>query len=92
MPAAKYTLQLTRKQLEHVRDLLSIEVATDEDDHMTVSGVLASYEDRVHAELSLWRNVWKLCEDAGLDVGDDAPDLFLEPTSIRVALGIRNSE
>ena len=74
-----YELRLTKFELLHVRDLLS--VALPPDVKKTLSQALAELENRILVETSLWNKVSDLCEVAGLPTGDDAPDYVVAPSS-----------
>lgn len=80
-----YNLSLTKYELLHVRDLLSVLLPPD--GHQTLSQSLAESEGRSIIESMLWTKVTGLCEEAGLPTGDEAPDYIIAPTSTP-ALGV----
>ena len=71
----KHSLMLTTTQLVHLRDLLS--VCPSPNVPRTVSQIMAENEQRPIAELQLWSKVEMLCGDAGVPLGDDAPDFMM---------------
>lgn len=74
---AKFSLQLTRFELLHLRDLMAILLPPD--GAQTVSQALAASEDRTIIESMLWDKVSKLCMDANLPVESEAPDYIIAP-------------
>lgn len=72
-------LRLTKFELVHLRDLMSVLTPTAAD--TTVSQHLASLEDRPVVESVLWRKVSQACQDMDIPLGDDAPDFIVAPAS-----------
>jgi hypothetical protein len=83
-----FSLRLTRFELIHLRDLLSIRLATELS--TTVSQALASGENRPIIEAKLWQTVAAACRDAGVSLDDEAPDFVCasEPVTVRPAVGV----
>ena len=71
-----FVLKLDLQQLTHLRDLLSITLPPRY--VRRISTDLALTEKREEAEDALWKEVYSLCEDAGLALNDAAPDFSLE--------------
>lgn len=76
MSDERFTLELTRRQLAHLRDLMSVNMPGDDDNNL--SKQLAALERRVKAEQELWNQLYKACELAGVEVGDEAPDFSMQ--------------
>lgn len=74
-----YPLRLTKFELLHLRDLFSVTLPPEGD--QTMSQALAALEGRNMVESFLWRKVAAACEEAGLPVGDDAPDYVIAPAA-----------
>lgn len=74
-----YSLRLTKFEILHVRDLMSILLPPDA--KQTLSQALAASENRQMVESVLWRKIVDACKDAELPVGDDAPDYIVAPVS-----------
>ena len=72
-----FDLQLTKFELLHLRDLMSILLPPD--GSQTVSEALAAAEERNLIESMLWDKVSKLCNDAGLPLDSAAPDYVVAP-------------
>jgi hypothetical protein len=70
----RYRLPLTRDELLHLRDMLSIML---ENNQQTISSLLARAENRVEVEEDLWESIFELCEKAGLDTNEAAPDYLI---------------
>jgi hypothetical protein len=83
-----FSLKLTRFELIHLRDLLSIKMAPDLE--QTISQALAAVEERPVIEAHLWRQVIAACKEAKLPLGDSAPDFVCaaEPVVARPPVGI----
>jgi hypothetical protein len=75
-----YEVRFTKFELLHLRDLMSISLPP-EGAH-TVSETLASLENRVMVESSLWQKLTNACVAVGLPVGDNAPDYIVAPSGI----------
>jgi hypothetical protein len=67
----RYRLSLTKDELIHLRDLMSIIL---ENDQQTISHLLARAENRTEIEEDLWEHIFELCKIAGVDVSENAPD------------------
>lgn len=74
-----FDLNLTKFELLHVRDMLSVLLPPHGD--QTLSQSLAELEGRSLIEARLWSKVTSLCEAAGLPVDAEAPDYIIAPTS-----------
>lgn len=74
-PRELLELKLTRVELAHIRDLLSIRLPPDL--QKTVSQSLAEKEGRPLSEAALWDRVGSLCESSGVPLGDEAPDFIV---------------
>lgn len=74
-----YELKLTKFELLHLRDVLSVILPPEGE--KTLSQALAELEGRPLVESVLWKKVASLCSDAGLPIGDDAPDYVVAPAS-----------
>lgn len=72
-----FALQVTKVELVHLRDMLSILYPSES--KRTISQTLADSESRLFEESNLWKKVAGLCEEAGLPVGDEAPDYAIVP-------------
>lgn len=74
-PRKTHALELTQLELVHLRDLfgvlLPVELA------QTVSQALAAIEGRSLLEAKLWTKLCQLCNKAGVDTGDAAPDYVM---------------
>jgi hypothetical protein len=74
-----YELRLTKFELLHLRDVLS--VALPPDAKKTLSQALAELENRLLVESTLWNKLVDACEEADLPVGDEAPDYVIAPNA-----------
>jgi hypothetical protein len=71
-----FALQLTTKELEHLRNLFSIILPSEEEE--TVSSMLAGLSSKnTKFESVLWQKIGKLCEQAGVETGEGAPDFVI---------------
>lgn len=70
-------LKLTKLELVHIRDMLSILYPSE--NKRTISQSLAEAEQRTFEESSLWNKISDLCVEFNLPVGDDAPDYAIMP-------------
>lgn len=77
-PEKTFTLTLTTGELEHLRDLFSVMLPSDDDS--TVSSALAEMRERTEQESSLWEKIYALCGESGVEIGDDAPDFVVMST------------
>lgn len=73
------TLRLTKFELVHLRDLMSVLTPPTVD--TTISQHLAGLENRSIVESVLWRKVSHACEEMAIPMGDDAPDFIVAPAS-----------
>lgn len=73
-----FSLALTRPELVHLRDLLSIVLPPEGE--LTVSRALAECNGS-HSDESLWSKIWNLCSNAGVQVGDGAPNFMVGPAA-----------
>lgn len=76
---AVFELQLSRFELLHLRDLMSVLLPPT--GAQTLSQALAAVEDRNLIESILWEKVSALCSEAGLPLDGEAPDYIVAPTS-----------
>lgn len=74
-----FELSLTKFELLHLRDLMSVLLPPD--GGQTLSQSLASVEDRLLIESLLWTKVSNLCKRAKLPLDEEAPDYIVAPTS-----------
>lgn len=74
-----FDLRLTKFELVHLRDLMSI--VTPPEVNRTVSQHLAEAENRIMVESMLWKKLTELCDTAEVPTGDDAPDFVVAPTA-----------
>ena len=77
---AKFDLRLTRPELLHLRDLLSVSLP-GADGPQTVSSTLSATEGREHADESLWEKISEACKLAKIALEDDAPDYVIAPVA-----------
>jgi hypothetical protein len=74
-----FTLRLSKFELLHLRDLLSVMVPPEL--KQTVSQQLAAAEDRTLVETHLWNSVVDACKEAELPLGPEAPNYIVTATS-----------
>lgn len=74
-----YDLNLTKYELVHIRDMLSVLLPPDGQE--TLSQSLAQLEGRKIIESMLWNKVVALCGEAGLPIDSEAPDYIVAPIS-----------
>ena len=74
-----HPIRFTRFELLHLRDLMSVSLPPE--GRQTLSHALAVLENRPLVESFLWRKLSAACEQAGLPMGDEAPDYIVAPTS-----------
>ena len=74
-PRPKYTLNLTKTELIHLRDLLNIRLPSNL--QTTLSQALAENEDRPNSEAMLWNSVVELCESLNVPLEQNAPDFVV---------------
>lgn len=68
-------LKLTKAELEHIRDLMSVMVAKDR--QKTLSMLLAEHKNTSTQESRLWRKVEDCCKENGVAIGSKAPDYLV---------------
>ena len=74
-----FSLKLTKFEVLHLRDLFSVLLPPDA--KQTLSQALAFLEERQLVEAVLWSKIHDVCVEAGLPVGDSAPDYVVAPAS-----------
>ena len=72
-----FVLKISKIQLIHLRDVLSILFPSA--DEKTLSQSLAAAEQRTFEESSLWKKIASLCVNAEVPIDDEAPDYALVP-------------
>jgi hypothetical protein len=72
-----FDLNLTKFELLHLRDLMSLLLPPD--GQQTLSQSLAELEGRNLIESMLWAKLSSLCESAGLPTDSEAPDYIIAP-------------
>ncbi len=80
-----HELHFTKFELLHLRDMLGVVLPPNT--NKTLSQHLAELENRVLIESALWNKISSACSEAGLPVGDQAPDYIVAPIS-SPAMGI----
>jgi hypothetical protein len=70
-----FTLRLTRLQLIHLRDALSVRLPPTYE--QTLSEILAERTQRTVTEVTLWEKLGGACEQANIALGDEAPDYVI---------------
>lgn len=75
-----YEVRFTKFELLHLRDLMSISLPPEGQN--TISETLASLENRITIESSLWKKLTDACVAVGLPVGDNAPDYIVAPSGM----------
>lgn len=74
------TLTLSKFELIHIRDLMSVILPSD--GQKSLSAVLAAAENRHVVETMLWEKVVTACKSCNLPTGDTAPDYIVAPTGM----------
>lgn len=69
-------LTLTRDELIHLRDLMSIVLPPDGE--RTISSALSALTKSQMKEGILWKKISDLCAKNKIDIGSDAPDFYLD--------------
>lgn len=72
-----FTLKLTKFELLHLRDLMSVLLPPTGDE--TLSGALAKLENRSVIEGMLWKKIASSCVEARLPMMESAPDYMIAP-------------
>ena len=75
-----WSLNLNRRQLEHLRDLMSIVLPHDYTRRLSLE--LAVNEKRLDDEAQLWTRLCETCDSADVAVGSDAPDFTITTASV----------
>ena len=75
-----WSLNLNRRQLGHLRDLMSIVLPHDYTRRLSLE--LAVNEKRLDDEAQLWTRLCETCDSADVAVGSDAPDFTITTASI----------
>jgi hypothetical protein len=70
-----YVLNVTQVELAHIRDLMSILMPPT--GARSLSQELAISESRPYVDSLLFKKVYKLCAEAGVPTGPEAPDFGL---------------
>jgi len=86
-PQPTWELLLTKVQLLHLRDVLSVLLPPD--GSRTVSQALAASEQRSIAETQLWAEVSALCKSANIPLNKEAPDFVVMTTGAPILDVIR---
>lgn len=73
-----FSLNLTKFELVHLRDLFSVMLPPDM--KTSVSQSLAHSQERTLIETKLWQKISTACVTAELPVNDSAPDFIISPT------------
>jgi hypothetical protein len=68
-------LKLTRAELEHIRDMMSVMVAKTRT--KTLSVLLSEHKNSTGQEARLWKKILELCDENSITVGKDAPDYLV---------------
>jgi hypothetical protein len=81
------SLRLTKKELIHIRDVMSIAFPAENSHGLTVSQSLAELENRNIIEFNLWKKIVEACTEVGIMTGEEAPDYVIQmnaPPKLRV--------
>ena len=78
--APTVTLNVTPAEIAHIRDLMSVLLPPSGD--VTLGQAIALQEGRPYVDTVLFRKVYRACEEAGVPVGQAAPDFGLALASI----------
>lgn len=74
--ASVIRLTLTKEELTHLRDLMSVVLPPDGE--RTLSKALSALKKNQVKEGILWKKVVDLCLSNGISVGTDAPDFIVD--------------
>lgn len=74
-PSKLFAIKLSRCELIHLRDILSIRLPPTFD--VTLSEDLAQKTNRRMVEKTLWNKLGNACETANIALGDEAPDFVI---------------
>ena len=75
-----YQIRLSKFELLHLRDLMSI--CLPPEGKQTLSGALATLENRQMVESLLWKKIVEACNEVGLPTGEEAPDYVIAPSGM----------
>lgn len=75
-----WSLNLNRRQLEHLRDLMGIVLPHDYARRLSLE--LAVNEKRLDDEAQLWTRLCEVCDSADVSIGSDAPDFTITTASV----------
>lgn len=75
-PEPTYVLNVTKDELAHIRNLMSVLLPPAGEVKLGESLAEACEMDE-SVDSSLWDKIWALCSEAGVDVGDEAPDFIV---------------
>lgn len=70
-----HVVKLTRFELVHLRDLFNVKLPPGLD--TTVSQTLAEQQERSLVEAALWQKLAAACEQANVELDDEAPDFVV---------------
>jgi len=68
-------VKLTRGDLEHIRDLMSIMLSNSRS--KTLSVMLSEHKGQTEKENLLWKRILSACKKAEIPVGEYAPDYLI---------------
>lgn len=72
----RYTLSLKKKELIHLRDVMSISTQVD----LGMKSISSQLNEKVDEQL--WKKVWTLLRETSIPVGEAAPDLLVAITQV----------
>ena len=75
-----HQVRLSKFELLHLRDLMSI--CLPPEGKQTLSGALATLENRQMVESLLWKKIVEACDEVGLPTGEEAPDYVIAPSGM----------
>ena len=75
-----HQVRFSKFELLHLRDLMSI--CLPPEGKQTLSGALATLENRQMVESLLWKKIVEACNEVGLPTGDEAPDYVVAPAGM----------
>ena len=68
-------LKLTKAELEHLRDIMSVMAVKDR--NKTLSVLLAEHKGTKNHESKLWKKVEEACQELDIEIGEQAPDYLV---------------
>ena len=80
-----HQVRFSKFELLHLRDLMSI--CLPPEGKQTLSGALATLENRQMVESLLWKKIVEACNEVGLPTGEEAPD-YVVATAGMAPLGV----